>query len=517
MARHKKSKKQLIKLFTQYGIHIWAILIIANAVMLYAYQFSTHAAGKSKSPDYIHPLSLSPAPANLSPSGVTSPSPGVSTSPSPSGPALGPVINLTFTVPGIGSGGGVMNPLHPKRNLTIYLYAPNVNSLNSTVKPLYTIQTNAYFDTNTDSPTYTSFLAPAIDLGADVTNGNYQIAFKTDLSLRMLVKQNPTDLGGEVFGLSQGSLPTVIPSQAVLMGAVLANQDDSLININDYNAFITCYGSNNTTNNFCKTGNYGDFNDDGIINGIDYNILARSIYTLSQEGLPVPQLSPKPTIQPIAVVTPNPTAAPTPKVTPKPKKNAASAAVAGLILFVILLFIFGLIFLLLYIRIEAFRNLISSIIHRSPTSDPAEVTDSETEETTEEATEGEAQAETPTEEQPTEETPSEAPAQAPTETPAAAPVAAPAAVPAETPAEAPDAAPAPAASGDVVEKECYVKTKGKDEAGTGMWVLLTDDNGAVNGHYSKSDATDGFAKVKGIMKEENGKNFLEITELAMEA
>lgn len=500
MVRQKKTKKQLLKLITQYGIHIWAILIIANAVMVYAYQFSTHAEGKNLS--YIHTLALLPSPSptiSTSPSTSTSNSP--STSPSPSGPPLGPVINLTFTLPGIGSGGGVMNPLHPKRNVTVYLYAPDVNSLNATVKPLYTIQTNAQFDADPYSPTYTSYLNPSIDLGADVNNGNYQIAFKTDLSLRMLIKQNPTDLGGEIFSLSKGSPVTIIPSQSVLMGAVLANQDDSVININDYNAFITCYGDLNNTISFCKTGNYGDFNDDGVINGIDYNILARSIYALSQEGLPVPQLSPKPTLEIqhnlISPVMPHPTAKPTPNVTPKIKKGSVSGAFIGVFLFFFFIIILGLIFLLLYMRIEAFRTLISSIIHHSPTGEPStEVTETESEET--ESTEEpatETQEESPNEEQSTEEAPADEPSEPLSETPA------------DTPAPA---------TGGTVEKECYIKTKGKDEAGTGMWLLLTDDNGAVNAHYNKTDAKDGFAKVKGVMKEDNGKKFLEVTELTTE-
>ncbi len=143
MARHKRSKKQLIQLFTQYGIHIWAILIIANAVMVYTYQFATHAANKNTST--IHSLTISQAP-----------SPSIQASPNQSSPTssvpLGPAIYLQFTVPGIGSGGGVMKPIHLKRNVTVFLYAPDVNSLNPTVKPLYTIQTSAEFDSNPYSP-----------------------------------------------------------------------------------------------------------------------------------------------------------------------------------------------------------------------------------------------------------------------------------------------------------------------------------------------------------------------------
>src|SRR5215469_16694524 len=179
MARHKKSKKQIIKLITQYGIHIWAILIIANAVMIYAYQFATHAAGKSNPPVKALNISVTPSP-SVSPN---QPSP----SPSPSSGPLGPTLNLVFTVPGIGSGGGVMKPLHPQRNVTIYLYSPDANSLDPAVKPLYTIQTNAIFDSDPQSPTYTSFLNPQIDLGSDVKDGNYQIGFRTDLSLRTLI------------------------------------------------------------------------------------------------------------------------------------------------------------------------------------------------------------------------------------------------------------------------------------------------------------------------------------------
>src|SRR5215469_15186511 len=104
MARHKKSKKQIIKLITQYGIHIWAILIIANAVMVYTYHFATHAADKNQtSPKYLA-ASQAPSP---------SPSAGVSPSVSPSQASnTDPKPDLTFTIPGIGSGGGVMKPIH---------------------------------------------------------------------------------------------------------------------------------------------------------------------------------------------------------------------------------------------------------------------------------------------------------------------------------------------------------------------------------------------------------------------
>src|SRR6266567_4350927 len=191
MAKRKHTKKQLIQIVTQYGIHIWAILLIANAALVYAYNFATHAATNSDTT--LHTLDISQIP---SPTSLLSPSPSNSSSPAPSTGPLGPAINLTFTVPGIGSGGGVLKPVHLQRAITVFLFAPDVNSQNTTVKPLYTIQGTAAYDSNPLSPTYTSFISPVFDLGSDVKDGDYQIAFRTDQSLRTIIKQNSTDLGG---------------------------------------------------------------------------------------------------------------------------------------------------------------------------------------------------------------------------------------------------------------------------------------------------------------------------------
>ncbi len=266
------------------------------------------------------------------------------------------------------------------------------------------------------------------------------------------------------------------------MGDTIPSQGDNTININDYNAFVTCYGSLNNTNSFCKTGNFGDFNDDGIIDGIDYNILLRSLYVVAQEGLAVPQLSPTPTspnrvtklIHPVTPTIPPKKAGPTPKASASTKSSGGGSLI-GALLFIVFLIILGAIGFLLYTKNNKVRTLIKSLIHLSPTGTPT--TD-----------------------------------QADQETPAIVADEAQVAVPA-TPPTAPTE---PSKAGDTLEKDCYIKTKGKDDAGTGMMLLLTDDYGALNAHYAKSDAKDGFAKVKGVMKEENGKKFLEISELTME-
>jgi len=490
MAKRKRTKKEIIKFVTQYGIHIWAILIIANAALIYAYNFTTHAATKSNAP--LHILDVS----------QISPSPSESPSPLPSTGPLGPTLNLSFTVPGIGSGGGVLKPLHTTRNVTVFLFSQDVNSQDPAVKPLYTVQGTATFDSNPLSPTYTSFVNPAFDLGSAVQNGTYQISFRTDQSLRTLIKQNPTDIGGELISLTTGNDPVQIPLQTVLMGDVIPDQGDNKIDINDYNAFINCYGENNTTSSFCKGHNYGDFNDDGVVDGIDYNILLRSLYALSQQGVATPKLSPTPA--PIIIIhkiiptrIPKPTIA-SPKITKKitpteavktTKTSGGGGAILGVIFFLFFLILLAAGGFFLYMKNETIRNKINALIHLSPTGTP---TDETTEETAPE-----------TEETPTEATQEETPADQPAKP--------------EVPSEEPTTPAAPAQGTATTEgADYYIKKKGPDETGKGVWLTLTGDNGAVEGHYAKGDVQDGFAKIKGEMKTANGKTFLEISEITTE-
>lgn len=477
MARHNRSKKQLIKVITQYGIHIWAILIIANAVMVYTYHFASHAASKKF-------LDANQGP---TPSDEVSPTDVPTDIPQPT--ATGdPIINLTFTVPGIGSGGGVMKPIHLKRSVTVFLYATDANSLNPTVKPLYTIQGFATFDSDPTSPTYTSFINPNFDLGNAVQDGNYQVAFRTDQSLRTLIKQNPTDIGGEIINLSHNSDPIQIPSQTVLMGDIVPKQGDNVIDISDYNAFINCYGTK-ATSSLCQRNNDGDFDDDGVVDGVDYNILLRSLTILEQEGISVPIASPtlshpKRISRPINHVTPTKTQkkTPTPTQATQPQKNGGSPF--GIIPFIVIFILLGAGGFILYRK----RDMIRALIHLSPTGTP-------TPETLEEK---------PIEEEKPADQPAKKENAAPTESRK---------VNDQSSQDTESTDPSSQTAGSVIEKDCYVKKKGPDETGSGMWLLLTDDNGSTQAHYAKNDAKDGFAKVKGFMKKENGKTFLEILEL----
>ncbi len=69
------------------------------------------------------------------------------------------------------------------------------------------------------------------------------------------------------------------------MGKLISSSGNQ-INDYDYNALVSCYGSKVTSDDCTKlsladdifpiTNPYADFNDDGVIDGIDYNILIRN-------------------------------------------------------------------------------------------------------------------------------------------------------------------------------------------------------------------------------------------------
>lgn len=543
----KQSKLHILKSFAHYGVHIWAILIIANATLAYAFHYSTQASETTRtlqnakeSPD----AEKEPTAEEVSPT----PEDEKVEEKKPAKP-LGATITLAFQIPGIGSGSANMTPARLERNLTVFLYAPDANSLNSSVKPLYIIKSKVSYDTNSLSPTYTSYVVKDLDIGGDVKDGNYQIAFRTDESLRTLIKESPDNIGGQIFDLKEKTRVRRIPLQKVLMGDTLPKEGDNVVDISDYNAFVNCFGERSSTE-FCVGNNYGDFDDNGAIDGVDYNLLLRSFGELLKQGQSIPKITQAPT-GPARVSRLSNLVTPTKsEQKPSPTKAAANAAASGSasnilggILFFIFLLIAGAILFILFKTNEKFRTKVKAIMHMSPTGTPPPVPADPNAPTTDGAA-----AATPTESTPAPaETTPAAPstdASAPTEVPPAEPaapadpnaIAASTEIPVAPPTEAPPAdasavaasteipvtpaaAPEPTpettatpAVGETVEKDCYVKKKLPGDA-TGIWLTLTDDNGALDAHYSNPEVQEGFAKVKGVMKTENGKTFLEISEI----
>ena len=534
--KHHWRKKFAVKSFLEYGFHLWILLFISNILLFYTFHlFSFGAAPDSKiaavSPE-VSEAAVDATSVSVSPSAAPTKylPPGPFRKPTIQ-PPEGPVISLSFTVPGIGSGGGTMTPHHTTRNLIVFLYATDVNTFDSKIKPIYTMRTKAYFDTNVYSPTYTAFVNPYIDLGDTVKNGRYQIAFSTDQSIRKLVKQKDDAIGGKIVAISR-SLKTVLPVQKVVMGDMTPPQGDNVMDIADYNVFVACYAKDPP----CPYASQVDLNDDGVIDGIDYNIMALGFKALVTLGFPAPQL---PTIVPTQVsklselkITPKPKPTAKPSPVPVVKKDSRSNPAGAILGFFIFLIILGAVGFAVS-KTKFGKEFLAK--HPLPIKfppapgkakdAPAEAPPAQTD-----------AAAPPADEIPPADTSSASIAES-SEIPVKS-LAESTEIPIESLAESteipiadlkkekdagannlqpadnasPTAAPAPAAADSAaVDKTYYVKKKSTDDKGT--WVVLTDDAGPIDGLLPKGEIEDGFERIKGTMTEEKGKKYLLITEI----
>lgn len=532
MKHHTHQKHvNIIKTLAHYGVHIWAILVIANASLAYAFHFSTQASNQQ---NVVNQEAEAPADGSPTPEESVQEEPTDAITPVVTKKPVGTTIDLAFKIPGVGSGSANMTPKRLQRSVTFFLYSPDANSLNRSVKPLYTVKTTANFDTNQLSPTYTAYVIKGFDFGGEIKKGNYQLTFRTDESLRTLIKENPENIGGKLFEFNRNARIQKLPLQTVYMGDTLPEEGDNTVDISDYNAFINCFGERSSDKS-CTGQNYGDFDDNGVIDGVDYNLLLRTFSELLKQGQNIPKITAAPSgparVSRLSNLT-TPTKAPE---KPEPTKPAAKATgstgnVFGGILFFIFILIAGAVLFILFKKNPAFRDKVNALLHKGPASKPPAPTDPNTPQ------QGGATA-TPPVEAPQSTTPVTTPQATPTAPPAETPVdpnaiaasteipvgqqtpppADPSAIAASTeiPVETQTATPAPSGEG-TTEKSVYIKKIGPDESGTGVWLRLTDDNGAVEGHYTKQDAADGFAKVKGVMKTENDKTFMEIAEITPE-
>lgn len=192
--------------------------------------------------------------------------------PTSSAPATGnPIANVSFVVPGIGDAGGNIKPLQTLRNFTLFLYGKDVNTTDPAVQPLYTVNSQAQFDTNPASPTFNKFVRKSLDLGAAIPDGQYMLALSTDMALRKIIS---------VLSISR-TQPLDIPTQNLIIGDL---NHDNKMDINDYNILVNCFGSKNGS---ATCSSNADLNDDGAVDGIDYNLMIRSFELLKQSGVPV--------------------------------------------------------------------------------------------------------------------------------------------------------------------------------------------------------------------------------------
>jgi len=254
-------------------------------------------------------------------------------------PYTGAVISLSFSVPGISSSEGNLQPLHPVRNVGLRFYDPDINTFDKTAKPLYVVKAQATFDTDPGSPTYASFVMSNFDLrkacsenSQCVPVGNYQLAFKTDQSVQALIRQRSSDLGGQIFALA-GDTVLSIPPQRVLIGDIAPLPDgDNVVDSADYDALLGCFGEKEKMSS-CTSKEQADLDDNGVVDGIDYNLLSVSLKSFTKRPAISPTITPKSKV----TVSPTPTAAPIPaSQSTSVNKNILSLLILVFIFFVLL-------------------------------------------------------------------------------------------------------------------------------------------------------------------------------------
>lgn len=429
------NRKKFIKTFIQYGLHLWLIIFISNVAIIYAVRFFLFAS----TPDEV----------SITPSVTSKP---------------GPIIGISLALPGIGSEGGNLKPLNLEREVSINLYGQDSNISDIRVKPIYSIKTKVKFDDNQNSPTYTEFINPQVDLG-NIDKKNYQIAIGTPQTLLSVVKDpGSSSLGGKLYNLSNNNKVTVLPVQKMISGDIYpVGNNDNVMDINDYNMLANCFSSNKASK--CPDGVQADLDDNGVVDGVDYNIMLLSFRSLKALGYPVPSIVlPGKTVSASPTLTTAPIAkAQNPTVTPVVQEEVRSSGGAGvLIALLFIVLILGVVGFVLF-KLNLLQTLFKGRLSFGKVKNGEEVKEGAGDDSS-----------------------------------------------AEESAEVTSVA-------DVVEESVYLKKVSTDSATNSTWVTLADDNGVVPGLYSGKDVIEGFVKVKGVMKiDKNNKKYMLISEVKEE-
>ena len=451
----KEEHKAFIRVFITYGIHLWLLIFVCNVVIFYSVRFfinaSTNRTANVKSPTQT----------KQNPSGPSSIPTTVPT-------AVGPVVDLSFSLPGIGTNGGNLKPLNTSRNVSVYLFSSDANTSDKNVKPVYTIKTQATYDADPNSPTYTFFVNKYVDLGA-VPAKNYQIAIQTPQSLQSLIKSSdPRTIGGQLFELSNRRF-LVLPTQSMIIGDIYPLPGgDNFMDINDYNMLVNCY-SIQINSSKCADAAPADLDDNGVVDGIDYNILLMNFRTLLSLGFPVPTIIVSPSgkpITPIVSVTPQKDVTPT----PAPEKSSSKSPFGAIIIFMLFIILVGI------IAFVSYKFHLLNILFPKKGEDQSEA-----------QTSPDAQSADPVDQ--ANQPPDRVTDQADSKTPAT----------------------------DAVEKTGYLKKVKVDEQAKGTWVTLADDTGINRAFCPNVNVVDGFVSIKGTMKnDDENKPYIFITELNTE-
>jgi len=169
---------------------------------------------------------------------------GITPTPSIGGSDVG--VNLKLTLPGIGQlTGDNPNPNNPNRTARVVVY-------NSDNQEVADATGTTIFD---GQSTY----AGRLNLGSNFSAGFYYLKASFDNTLLSRIPGVIEVRKGEV---SDASTTPLIPGDL---------DGNNILDVLDYNIFVGCYGDAQ-----CQNKSLSDFNDDGEVSSVDYNILLRS-------------------------------------------------------------------------------------------------------------------------------------------------------------------------------------------------------------------------------------------------
>lgn len=339
-----------------------------------------------------------------------------------------------------------------QRRVELRFYSPDINTADKSAAPVAFIVINTEFNRNTDSAVFGKYISSEIDLRDKIAPGKYQIVIKADKALPYLIDTNLGEIGGDIFEINSNSKKILnLDVDNVLLGDIYpVPHGDNILDINDYNLLTSCY-LKALSENPCPDALAIDLDENGEINGIDYNIMFASINKLAELGFPVPSIEdPASTIK-----SDNPSITPnhiklkendenTSRIETQSINSRGIFLAVAIIVFILIIFIFS------FIKRQKLKSFIDVMIHKNSKKDQVlpktdEIDPKELENINKE-----------------------------------------------------------------IDKEYYVKKQTYDETKKLSVLTLTDDSGPTLGYYSQKEISDGFARVKGIIKKDKEKVFIDI-------
>ncbi|HEV2339429.1 MAG TPA: alkaline phosphatase family protein [Patescibacteria group bacterium] len=202
-------------------------------------------------------------------------------------------LSLTLCPHGLGNcgdsvsanSGGNTNPVHQQRSVIVTLLAAGTS-----------MPVQGTVSYNQSAGNFQGSLSVS-----NLSSGQYTVTVKMD---GFLSKQEPGTIA-----ITSGQTIT-LPSLSLVNGDI---DNDDQLDLLDYNAIVSCYGDLQTTPTCTKPPTAqspgADINDDGVVDGIDYNLFLREISVQQGNGT-VPSITPTPTGNPTPTFFPSPTNTP---------------------------------------------------------------------------------------------------------------------------------------------------------------------------------------------------------------